>query len=185
MGSAASCDVMSGGVKTITLISADNERFEVPEAAASLSQVIRNAINNNSSAAAVATGGGIQLSKIPGKVLAKVLEYCSKHAAAAAGGGSSGDAASSGEAGNDNEEELVRRFDEEFIDGVDKFMLYDLELGAFYLEIEGLEDLACHKVRDRLEKRAVEIRKTFRIKDNYFAPPDKEDDDDKKQWLFV
>ncbi|CAL5039808.1 unnamed protein product [Urochloa decumbens] len=182
MGSAASRDVMSGGVKTITLISADNERFEVPEAAASLSQVIRNAINNNSSAAAVATGGGIQLSKIPGKVLAKVLEYCSKHAAAA---GSSGDAASSGEAGNDNEEELIRRFDEEFIDGVDKFMLYDLALAAFYLEIQGLEDLACHKVRDRLEKRAVEIRKTFRIKDNYFAPPDEEDDDDKKQWLFV
>ncbi|CAL5049132.1 unnamed protein product [Urochloa decumbens] len=182
MGSAASRNVMSGGVKTITLITADNERFEVPEAAASLSQVIRNAINNNGSAAAVATGGGgIQLSKIPGKVLAKVLEYCNKHAAA----GSSGDDASSGEAGNDNEEELMlRRFDEEFIDGVDKFMLYDLVLAAFYLEIQGLEDLACHKVRDRLEKRAVEIRKTFRIKDNYFAPPD-EEEDDKKQWLFV
>ncbi|CAL5054201.1 unnamed protein product [Urochloa decumbens] len=178
MGSAASRNVMSGGVKTITLISADNERFEVPEAVASLSQVIRNAINNNGSATA---GGGIQLSKIPSKVLAKVLEYCNKHAAAAA----AGDDASSGEAGNDNEEELMlRRFDEEFIDGVDKFMLYDLVLAAFYLEIQGLEDLACHKVRDRLEKRAVEIRKTFRIKDNYFAPPD-EEDDDKKQWLFV
>ncbi|CAN6163184.1 unnamed protein product [Urochloa humidicola] len=176
MGSAASRDV-----KTITLISSDNERFEeVPEAAASLSPVIRKAINNGRSAsgAAAATAGGIRLSKIPGKVLAKVLEYCNKHAAA------DGSSASSGEATNNKQAELIRRFDEEFVDGVDRFMLYDLLLAAYYLEVYGLVDLAKQKVADRLEARTAEMRKTFWIKDDYFAAPD-EDDEDEKQWLFV
>ncbi|CAN6177234.1 unnamed protein product [Urochloa humidicola] len=179
MGSAASHDV-----KMITLISSDNERFEeVPEAAASLSPVIRKAIANGRSAsasasAATATAGGIRLSKIPGKVLAKVLEYCNKHAAA------DGSSASSGEATNNKQAELIRRFDEEFIDGVDRFMLYDLLLAAYYLEVYGLVDLAKQKVADRLEARTAEIRKTFWINDDYFAAPD-DDDEDEKQWLFV
>ncbi|CAN6220495.1 unnamed protein product [Urochloa humidicola] len=172
MGSAASRDV-----KMITLISSDNERFEeVPEAAASLSPVIRKAINNGRSAsgAAAATAGGIRLSKIPGKVLAKVLEYCNKHASAAA-------AASSGEATNSNEE--LRIFDEEFID-VDQFMLYDLLVAAHHLRLQGLLDLACQEVCDRLEdKTRAESRKTFRIKDDYFVPAAL--DDEEEQWLFV
>ncbi|CAN6216041.1 unnamed protein product [Urochloa humidicola] len=169
MGSAASRDV-----KTITLISSDNEQFEVPEAAASLSPFIRKAINNGRSASgAAADGGGIRLSKIRGKVLAKVLEYCNKHAAAA----------SSSEAINNSEAEL-RRFDEEFISGVDRFMLYDLLLAGYHLEVHGLVDLAKQKVADRLDARTEEIRKTFWIKDDYFAAPDDEEEDE-KQWFFV
>ncbi|CAN6177233.1 unnamed protein product [Urochloa humidicola] len=158
MGSAASRDVKT---KMITFISSDNERFEVPEA--SLSQVIRSAIDNS-----------VQLSTIPGKVLPKVLEYCNKHASAAA-------AASSGEATNSNEE--LRIFDEEFID-VDQFMLYDLLVAAHHLRLQGLLDLACQEVCDRLEdKTRAESRKTFRIKDDYFVPAAL--DDEEEQWLFV
>ncbi|CAL5054202.1 unnamed protein product [Urochloa decumbens] len=162
MGSAASRDV-----RTITLISSDDERFEVPEAAASLSQVIRNAIVDND-------GDGIQLPRIAGKVLAMVIEYCSKHAAAAAA------VSSSGEAPNNSNEEL-RSFDEKFID-VDQFTLYDVLVAAYYLQIQELLDLACQEVYDRLEEKTrAESRKTLRLKDDYFVPAL----DDEEQWLFV
>ncbi|CAL5049133.1 unnamed protein product [Urochloa decumbens] len=165
MGSAASRDV-----RTITLISSNDERFEVPEAAASLSEVIRNAIVDNDGC-----GDGIQLPRIPGKVLAMVIEYCSKHAATAV--------VSSGEAANNNNEEL-RSFDEKFID-VDQFTLYDVLVAAYYLQIQELLDLACQEVYDRLEEKTrAESRKTFRIKDDYFVPA-LDEEDDEEQWLFV
>ncbi|RLN12835.1 hypothetical protein C2845_PM09G20830 [Panicum miliaceum] len=80
---------------TVTIISSDNVRFEMSEAAASLSRTLRRAIENGPAA-----GGGITplMSKVPSKVLAKVIEYCSKHAAAAASETGGGAAASSGEA---------------------------------------------------------------------------------------
>ncbi|CAN6193755.1 unnamed protein product [Urochloa humidicola] len=178
MGSAASRDA-----KTITLdISSDNERSDVPQAAATTldisspttsgsrcrrqrqrrSQItIRNAIDNKI----------VQLPYVPGKVIAMVFEYCIKHAAAV----------SSGEAAN----EELRSFDEEFID-VDQFMLYDLLVAAYYLQVQGLLDLACQEVCDRLEdKTRVESRKTFRIKDDYFVPAPLVEDDDEEQWFFV
>ncbi|GJN39036.1 hypothetical protein PR202_gb28130 [Eleusine coracana subsp. coracana] len=61
----------------ITLISSDNESFEVSETVASLSTTISNMIKDG------CAEGGIPLPNVTGSVLAKVLEYCNKHAAAA------------------------------------------------------------------------------------------------------
>ncbi|CAN6207026.1 unnamed protein product [Urochloa humidicola] len=172
MGSAASRDA-----KTITLVSSDGEQFEVPEAAASLSQVIRrSAIDNDkgSPTAAAAAGAdlGCQLSRIPGKVLAMVLEYCNKHAAMSSSA---------------NSKEELRSYDEKFIE-VDQFTLYDLLVAAYYLEIQELLDLACQEVYDRLEEKTrVESRKAFRVKDDYFVPAldEEEEEEDEEQWLLV
>ncbi|TVU03914.1 hypothetical protein EJB05_50524, partial [Eragrostis curvula] len=54
----------------IALVSSDNERFEVSEAAASQSQTISNMIEDG------CADGGIPLPNVTSSVLAKVLEYC-------------------------------------------------------------------------------------------------------------
>ncbi|CAN6200870.1 unnamed protein product [Urochloa humidicola] len=169
MGSAASRDA-----KTITLVSSDGEQFEVPEAAASLSQVIRRSAIDNDKGSPTAAGAdlGCQLSRIPGKVLAMVLEYCNKHAAMSSSA---------------NSKEELRSYDEKFIE-VDQFTLYDLLVAAYYLEIQELLDLAC-QVYDRLEEKTrVESRKAFRVKDDYFVPAldeEEEEEEDEEQWLLV
>ncbi|TVU03906.1 hypothetical protein EJB05_50516, partial [Eragrostis curvula] len=70
------CDGSAGKIATmIALVSSDNERFEVSEEAASQSQTIRNMIEDG------CADGGIPLPNVTSSVLAKVLEYCNKHAA--------------------------------------------------------------------------------------------------------
>jgi S-phase kinase-associated protein 1 len=65
MASAGSGDEKAA---TVTLISSDNEHFEVPEAVATLSQTIRHMIEDG------CTDGGVPLPNVTGRILAKVLE---------------------------------------------------------------------------------------------------------------
>uniref|UniRef100_A0A0E0E7A4 SKP1 component POZ domain-containing protein n=1 Tax=Oryza meridionalis TaxID=40149 RepID=A0A0E0E7A4_9ORYZ len=99
-----------GGGDTILLISSDGEHFNVPAAAASLSQLISNMIEDD------CTTNGVPLPNVSSKVLAKVIDYCVKHAAAA-----------------EDEEKELKSFDAEFID-VDKNMLYGFAPGVQFPE---------------------------------------------------
>ncbi|KAL6603116.1 hypothetical protein ACP70R_043477 [Stipagrostis hirtigluma subsp. patula] len=194
---AGSTDGKSTTTETmITLISSDMERFEVAEEAAKLSNTIRNMIED------VCTDDGVRLPNVTARVLAKVIEYCNKHApaaessvpeaAAAAAGSSDAAAASSSEAGSSSaaaapaagaSEKELESFDKAFID-VDQAMLYDLLLAANYLEVKGLLDLCVQKVADMIKGKTVEeIRQTFGIK-NDFSPEEEEEIRKENQWAF-
>ncbi|CAL5086236.1 unnamed protein product [Urochloa decumbens] len=159
----------------VTLISSDNERFEVAEAAATLSQTIRHMIEDG------CTDGGVPLPNVTGKVLAMVIEYCNKHAPAAAAGegSSSSDAAA---AAVPSTEEL-KAFDVAFVE-VDHATLFDLILAANYLDVKGLLDITCQKVADSIKGKTPEqMREMFGIK-NDFTPEEEEEIKRENAWAF-
>ncbi|CAN6163186.1 unnamed protein product [Urochloa humidicola] len=163
-----------------TLISSDGERFEVTEAAANMSQTIRHMIEDG------CADGGIPLPNVTAKALAKVLEYCNKHAAAAtsdeAAGASSSSSSNNASAGKDGGDDLAS-FDKEFVN-VDQSTLYDIMLASNYLEIKQLLDLTCQKVADMIKGKTPEqIRQTFGIK-NDFSPEEEEEIRKENQWAF-
>ncbi|KAF8687265.1 hypothetical protein HU200_042940 [Digitaria exilis] len=157
----------SSATKMFTLISSDDERFEVAEAAANMSQTIRHMIEDG------CADGGIPLHNVTGSILAKVLEYCNKHAATLLlerrchRGGEGG----------------TRELRQGVLE-VDTDTLYDLLLAANYLEVKELLDLACQKVADMIKGKTPEqIRQTFGIK-NDFSPEEQEEIKKENQWAF-
>ncbi|RLN11279.1 SKP1-like protein 1A [Panicum miliaceum] len=162
----------------VTLISSDDERFEVPEAAATMSQTIRHMIEDG------CTDGGIPLPNVTARTLAKVLEYCNKHAAAAAAtGAESGSSSSAASEGKADDGVDLASFDKAFVD-VDKDTLYDLLLAANFLDVKALLDLCCQKVADMIRGKTPEqIRQTFGIK-NDFSPEEEEQIHKENQWAF-
>ena len=164
MASAGSGDeTAAAATATITLISSDGVHFAVPEAAANLSETIQHMIEDG------CTDGGIPLPNVTGSILAKVLEYCNKHAADA----------------ESNKEELDK-FDKAFVDEVkaDQATLFDLILAANYLNVKGMLDLTCQTVADMIKGKSVEeIRQTFNIK-NDFTPEEEAEIRKENQWAF-
>uniref|UniRef100_A0A0E0Q3Z5 SKP1-like protein n=1 Tax=Oryza rufipogon TaxID=4529 RepID=A0A0E0Q3Z5_ORYRU len=153
---------------TILLISSDGEHFNVPSAAASLSQLVSNMIENDCTTNGVplpnvaskndCTTNGVPLPNVASKVLAKVIEYCVKHAAAA-----------------EDEEKELKSFNAEFMIDVDKNMLYGLLLASNFLNIKSLLDLCCQHTANLIKGKSPEqIRKEFGIK-NDFTPEEEEE----------
>uniref|UniRef100_A0A0D9UXP2 SKP1-like protein n=1 Tax=Leersia perrieri TaxID=77586 RepID=A0A0D9UXP2_9ORYZ len=154
----------ASGNNKIILVSSDGDHFEVSEAVASMSQQIQHMIEDD------CTENGIPLPNVTSKVLTKILEYCEKHVAV------------SSEKEADAEEKL-KSFDAEFI-AVDMTMLYDLILGANYMHIKSLLELACQRVADLIKgKSPEEIRKVFGIK-NDFTPEEEEEIRKENAWAF-
>ncbi|KAL5207271.1 hypothetical protein ABZP36_031706 [Zizania latifolia] len=141
------------GGKMIVLISGDGERFELPEAAAKLSEMVLHMIEDGCAYPA------IPLPVVDGVTLAKVVEYCTKHAAP-----------SSGAAASERERLTLKAFDAEFIDDVDAVTLFDVMMAANYMNVKGLLDLAFQRAADMIKDTTPEvIRQMFGIK-NDFTP---------------
>uniref|UniRef100_A0A0E0IH85 SKP1-like protein n=1 Tax=Oryza nivara TaxID=4536 RepID=A0A0E0IH85_ORYNI len=160
----------------VTLISSDGARFEVPEAAARLSQTLLDEMKKDDYRAS----NGIPLPNVAGDVLAKVIEFCTKHAATAAAINADTPAKTSKE----EEELMVKSFDDEFI-LVDNHMLYGLLTAADAMRIQGLMDLACQRLVDMLKgKTSEQMRQTLGIT-NDFTPEEEEEfrREDEEQWL--
>ncbi|CAL5054197.1 unnamed protein product [Urochloa decumbens] len=146
-----------GEEKTVTLVSSDGARFEVREAAASLSQTVRRMIDE----AAAGCGTAVPLPDLDARTLSMVLEYCNKHAPAP------GDAESSSAEATAAGGEDLKWFDRELM-RVDKGTLFSLITAAEYLKVEGLLDLACKTVADMIKcKTTEEIRQIFGIKNDF------------------
>ncbi|KAK3412716.1 SKP1-like protein 1A [Eucalyptus grandis] len=145
--------------KMITLRSSDGATFEIEETAALQSKTLENMIHENCASTP------IPVPNITGKVLAGVVEFCSKHA----------------EAGVDDES--LGAWDEEFV-AVDHTTLFDYILAANFLEIPTLLDLGCQTVADMIKgKTPDEIKKTFEIT-TACTPEEEEEARRENQWVF-
>ncbi|CAI8600993.1 unnamed protein product [Vicia faba] len=148
--------------KKINLKSCDGEILEIDEEVALESQTMKQMIENDCTDD---TGNPLPIPNVTSKILEKVIEYCKKHVDTA------------------NSDERVRTWDAEFVK-VDQDTLFDLILAANYLKIQGLLDLTCKAMSDMIKgKNLEEIRKIFRIKNNFT----KEEEDEirrENQWAF-
>uniref|UniRef100_I1PYW8 SKP1-like protein n=1 Tax=Oryza glaberrima TaxID=4538 RepID=I1PYW8_ORYGL len=132
--------------KIIKVMSSDGETFEMTEAAASMSP------------------------NVAAKPLAKIIEYCTKHAAVE--GGSTAAAAAE-----------LKRFDEELID-VDTDTLYHLLMAGNLMGVEGVLELAVQRTAELIRgKSPEEIRDTFKIA-NDFTPEEEEEIINENAWAL-
>ena len=164
----------------INLMSADQEKFEVPEKVAFMSSTVKNMIQD------IEKGDNVPLPNVSSKILAKIIAYCKFHsefdeakkAAEAAGG--EAPAAGAAPALTDDD---VKDHDAEFVK-VDQSTLFELILAANYLNIKPLLDLTCLTVANMIKgKTPEEIRKTFNIP-NDFTPEEEEEVRRENQWAF-
>ena len=117
-------------------------------------------------------GDDIPIPNVEGKILAKVIEFCNKHAQAGA---------TDTESSKENEE--LKAWDAEFCK-VDQGTLFQLILAANYLNIKPLLDLTCLTVANMIKgKTPEEIRATFNI-ENDFTPEEEEEVRRENQWAF-
>ncbi|KAM7466363.1 hypothetical protein LguiB_013925 [Lonicera macranthoides] len=133
--------------KLVTLKSSDNEEFVVEESVAIKSETIKNIIEDCGLEL-------ISLHNIDGKTLAKVIQYCERHA-------------------NDESGDL-NKFDDEFLD-VEQSVLFDLIQAANYLSIKDLLDKVRTKITNNMKYKSVDqVRKIFRIENNFSPKEEKE-----------
>ncbi|XP_047332762.1 SKP1-like protein 1B [Impatiens glandulifera] len=150
--------------KKIVLKSSDDQTFEMDEIVAHQSQTLRHMIEDSCADTV------IPVPNITGKIMAKVIEYCNRHA----------ETPKSEEKTFDEE---LKKFDEDFVQ-VDQGILFDLILAANYLEIKTLLDLTCEAVAEMIKgKTPEEIRMTFNIK-NDFTPEEEEEVRKENAWAF-
>uniref|UniRef100_A0A0E0LZ45 SKP1-like protein n=1 Tax=Oryza punctata TaxID=4537 RepID=A0A0E0LZ45_ORYPU len=158
------------GGDMILLITSDGQQFEMTEAEASMSKLVSNMIEDD------CTENGVPLPNVTSNVLAKVLEYCKKHAAAAA-------AAAKDVAAKASKDQELKSFDASFID-VDNTMLFNLILAANYLNVPSLLDLASRHMAELIKGKTVQqIRYLFGIV-NDFTPEEEEEIRKENQWAF-
>ncbi|CAN6220498.1 unnamed protein product [Urochloa humidicola] len=156
------------GGKTVTLVSSDGARFEVREAAASLSQTVRRMIDGAGGAGVCAV---IPLPDVNSRTLSMVIEYCNKHtpASAPAPAPDPHPATESSSAEAAAGEEDLKWFDREFVQ-VDKGTLFSLIMAAHHLRVQGLLDLTCQTVADMIKGQTTEeMRETLGLV-NDFTP---------------
>ncbi|XP_030538697.1 SKP1-like protein 1B [Rhodamnia argentea] len=133
--------------KKITLLSSDDESFEVDEALFVESQTIKNIIE------AGCADRRITLPNVTGRILAKVIEYCRKHV-------------ESSKSNDRTTKYDLKAWDTGFVK-VDRDTLRDLVLAAKYPEIKGLLDLTCQTVADMIKGKTPEqVAKMFNIKND-------------------
>ncbi|KAF3338344.1 SKP1-like protein 1B [Carex littledalei] len=169
----------------ITLTSSDGVQFDVREAVAKESQIIRDMIQDD----CVITN--IPLANVNHKILSIVLEYCQMHVdktemevnaskhQTTTGEGSSSVPVALKVSSNKN----LNDWDKEFIN-VDLDTLYDLILAANYLNISGLLNLTTQAAADIIKgKTTEEIRATFNIK-NDFTPEEEAAIRKENPWAF-
>ncbi|KAM3215635.1 hypothetical protein ACQJBY_067585 [Aegilops geniculata] len=170
-----------GKKKIIKLKSSDGKEFEVEQAVAMESQMIRHMIEDDY------TDNGLSLRNVNSKILSMVIEYCNKHVQAKAaatsdfgGGARASDATSAVPAAS---AEDLKNWDANFVK-VDKATIFDLILAANHLNIKGLVHLTCQTVADMMTgKTPEEIRKIFNINDK-FKPGEEEEIRRENRWAF-
>eukprot|EP00028_Trichosphaerium_sp_Am-I-7-wt_P003104 CAMPEP_0168517676 /NCGR_PEP_ID=MMETSP0405-20121227/6202_1 /TAXON_ID=498012 /ORGANISM="Trichosphaerium sp, Strain Am-I-7 wt" /LENGTH=163 /DNA_ID=CAMNT_0008537749 /DNA_START=127 /DNA_END=618 /DNA_ORIENTATION=+ len=154
---------------TVKLQSSDEKEFEVAVEVASMSQTIKNMLED----LAPESDTPIPLPNVSGKILEKVIDYCKWHYEHPT------------HQADDKKEEKrtddIIPWDKNFCQ-VDQATLFELILAANYLDIKPLLDLTCKTVANMIKgKTPEEIRKTFNIK-NDFTPEEEEQVRKENEW---
>jgi len=161
----------------ITLKSSDAKAFEIPRNYAFLSTLIKTSCESDAAATE------LPLSGVKGDVLAKIVEYLNHHQ-----GKDPGVPEKPLRSKNMKEVCSSHPWDADFIDGVaaNKQGLYDVILGANYLDIKSLLHLGCAKVASMIK--GVPLAKIKTILDpavpyepEAAAAPAAKSSDDKKE----
>uniref|UniRef100_A0A0E0EL06 SKP1-like protein n=1 Tax=Oryza meridionalis TaxID=40149 RepID=A0A0E0EL06_9ORYZ len=161
---AVTADSVDNGEKMILLISSDGERFELSEAAASLSKTLSHMIEDD------CTDSG-------------VVEYFNKHAAVSPKA-SATDSSTATSAPKASKEEELNSFDAEFVINVDMTMLFELIMAANYLNAKDLLDLTCQHAADLIKGMTVEqVREVFHIAYD-FTPEEEAEIRKENTWAF-
>lgn len=152
----------------VTLVSSDNESFEVDQAVAEESETIKNLLADTSDDSMV------PLMNVRGSILSKVITYCKYQVEAR-------ETDDQGRVRKTADE--IKRFKKDFVD-VEKSVLFELILAANYLNIKDLLEDTCQAVADMIKgKSAEEIRREFNI-ENDFTPEEEEEIRRENQWAF-
>ncbi|XP_059670873.1 SKP1-like protein 1A [Cornus florida] len=125
--------------KKVVLRTLDGETFEVEEAMALEVQTIKHLVKDDYADSIIPPPN------VSNKILPMIIEYCKKHIETPK-----------------SEDDALKTFDVDFVKDVDQATLFDLILGANYLNIKSLLDLTCQTVADMFKGKTLEeIRKTF------------------------
>ncbi|XP_028806986.1 SKP1-like protein 11 [Neltuma alba] len=163
---------MASSSKTITVVSSDGDEFEMTMKAAEQSKLITHMLDE------FGVSDKVPLYNVNSETMAKVMEYCKKHADHEAAKEEDGGAA----IGAGGEEEL-KKWDDEFLK-VENGLLFNIILAANYLEIKSLLDSSCQAVADMIKGKTPEqIRQIFNIK-NDFTPEEEAKLRSENEWAF-
>jgi S-phase kinase-associated protein 1 len=165
----------------VTLTSTEGECFEVTGKIACMSELVKTMIATDDDAGDDESGGSseaedheIPLPNVKAEVLAKVIEFCTKHV---------------DEPMQPIEkplksakmEQVVGKWDAKFVD-IEQELLFELILAANYMDIKSLLDLTCAKVASMIKGKTPEqIRKTFNIV-NDFTPEEEAKVREENKW---
>ncbi|KAI9076982.1 hypothetical protein K1719_041058 [Acacia pycnantha] len=154
----------------VTLRSNDDEEFDIPMNVASQSELVKNMLDD------LGDSKVVPLNNVNSAILAKVIEYCKKHAESTA---------KDGEAANDagGAEELLKRWEAEFLK-LDYDLLVEIVLAANYMDIKSLYDLCCQAIADKIKnKTPEEIRRIFNV-ENDFSPYEEAQVRKENEWAY-
>lgn len=146
---------------SISIISSDGEPFKVERKVAERSVLIKNMLGDlGNDDDDDDESFEVPIPNVRGSVLQKILEWCEHHK----------DTAFPDDEDDDSRKSApVEEWDREFL-RVDQEMLYEIILGANYLNIRPLLDAGCKVVAEMIRgKTPEEIRRTFNIV-NDFSP---------------
>ncbi|KAI8925408.1 putative negative regulator sulfur controller-3 [Entophlyctis helioformis] len=158
----------------INLTSQDNQSYKVDKKVAERSMLLKNMLEDIGESPEMP----IPLPNVAGKILAKVIEYCTHHKDdPPAPLSDDNDEFESGRRRADDIEE----WDAEFIK-VDNDELFEIILAANYMDIKPLLDLGCKAVANVIKgKSPEEIRTMFNI-ENDFTPEEEEQIRRENEW---
>eukprot|EP01018_Ginkgo_biloba_P018041 Gb_41410 [translate_table: standard] len=153
-----------------TLISCDEERFEVGEAVTNHSALLREMVIDL---------GPVQIVPLPNvsaRTLRKVIQFCEYRYDADIRRRESDDPAAV--------DEEIRAWEADFMDDVDQYDLYQIILAGNYMNIRSLLDFTCRVVAGMLRgKSPEEVRMIFNIKSD-FSEQEEEDIRNNHRWAF-
>ncbi|KAK4259780.1 hypothetical protein QN277_006075 [Acacia crassicarpa] len=159
----------SSMMKMVTLRSHDGEEFDIPINVAAQSKLIKNMLDDDVGDPRKV----VPLDNVNSVTLAKVIEYCKKHAEATTGIA----------ANNVGGAEELKEWDAEFLK-LDNDLLSKILVAANYMDIKNLFDLSCQTIADKIKNKSLEeLRQIFKVQ-NDFTPEEEEEIRKEYQWAF-
>nr|XP_034595236.1 SKP1-like protein 1 [Setaria viridis] len=165
----------------ITLRSADGEERSMSAAAAKLSVVLSNMIEDDCAYNVVIP---LERSATVARTLDTVIEYCVKHADEPVHDSNPSTAGGSSSVVVTAVPEDLEEWDRKLVEGLSADDLYDLLLAANHLSIQGLIDVVCQRAADMIKgKTTQQIRDTFNLP-NDLTPADEAKLRQQRAWVI-